>query len=384
MTQLHRAALTACLLSALPLALHAQPGTEPIQVGQSVNGSIAAGDPHVFGRGAFRAYRFQGTAGQRLVATLQSGDFDTFLIVGRVVGPLMDELKSDDDGGEEGTNSRLRVTLPEDGTYLVVAQSFSEDGAGAFSLGLQTAPQPTTGQARPITLGGSVTGELTETDWSEDENDRLYDVWTFRGRAGQRVMARMESGDFDTYLNLGRMQNGEFESLSTDDDGGEEGTNSRLSHVLPEDGEYVIRASSYGDQGGAYTLSLEERVSRAPAAARPLEAGRQVEGELDDTDAVLETDGSYYELWSYRGHAGEQLRIRMNSDDFDTYVAIGRMEGGCGDFEEIATMDDGGDGTNTLLEITLPEDGEYVIRANSFSADQTGDYTIVVESSRDQ
>lgn len=383
MNQLHRAALAACLLSTLPLSAHAQPGTEPIQVGQSVTGSIGAGDPHVFGRGGFRAYRFQGTAGQRLVATMESTDFDTYLIVGRVVGPLMDELKSDDDGGEN-TNSRLRVTLPQDGTYLVVAQSFSEDGAGAFSVGLQTAPQPTTGQARPITLGTAATGELTETDWSEEENDRLYDVWTFRGRGGQRVSARMESDDFDTYLNLGRMENGTFTSLATDDDGGEEGTDSRLSHVLPEDGEYVIRASSYGDQGGAYTLNVEERVMRAPAAARPLEPGRQVEGELDEDDAVLDTDGSFYELWSYRGHAGEQLRIRMDSEAFDTYVAIGRMEGGCGDFEEIATMDDGGDGTNTLLEITLPEDGEYVIRANSFSAEQTGAYTIVVESSRDR
>jgi hypothetical protein len=383
MNQLHRAALAACLLSTLSLSAHAQPGTEPIQVGQSVTGSIGAGDPHVFGRGGFRAYHFQGTAGQRLVATMESTDFDTYLIVGRVVGPLMDELKSDDDGGEN-TNSRLRVTLPEDGTYLVVAQSFSEDGAGAFSVGLQVAPQPSTGQARPITLGTGVTGELTETDWSEEENDRLYDVWTFRGRGGQRVSARMESDDFDTYLNLGRMENGAFTSLATDDDGGEEGTNSRLSHVLPEDGEYVIRASSYGDQGGAYTLNVEERVMRAPAAARPLEPGRQVEGELDGEDAVLDSDGSFYELWSYRGHAGEQLRIRMDSEAFDTYVAIGRMEGGCGDFEEIATMDDGGDGTNTLLEITLPEDGEYVIRANSFSAEQTGAYTIVVESSRDR
>ena len=110
----------------------------------------------------------------------------------------------------------------------------------------------------------------------------------------------------------------------------------------------------------------------------------EVSGELSDDDAVLDTDGSFYDLWSYRGTAGEQLRIRMDSEDFDTYLAIGRMEGGCGDFEEIATMDDGGDGTNTLLEITLPEDGEYVIRANSFSADQTGAYTIVVESSRDR
>lgn len=383
MNPLHRAALAACMLSAVPVAAHAQPATEPIRVGTPVTGSIASSDPHVFGRGAFRVYRFEGTAGQRLVATMESRDFDTYLTVGRVVGPLMDEVKADDDGGDE-TNSRMRVTLPENGTYLVVAQSFAEDGAGAFTVALQTAPEPTTGQPRAIRMGSPVTGELAETDLMEDDNDRLYDVWTFRGQKGQRITARMDSEQFDTYLNLGRVVDGEFESIATDDDGADEGTNSRLSHVLPEDGDYVIRASSYGDQGGAYTLALEERVARAPAPPRPLESGQEVNGQLDEDDAVLETDGSYYELWSYRGRAGEQLRIRMSSDEFDTYVAIGRMAGGCGDFEEIATMDDGGDGTNTLLEITLPEDGEYVIRANSFSADQTGNYTLVVESSRDR
>jgi hypothetical protein len=382
MKHLHRAALAACLLSVFPVEASAQPGTEPIRVGQSVSGSLAEGDPSVFGRGRFRVYRFQGAQGQRVLATMQSGDFDTFLIVGRVVGPLMDELRSNDDAGG-GTDSRLRVTLPEDGTYYVVAQSYSEDGTGSFTVELQTAPEPTTGQPRRVTFGQAATGELTETDLVEEEQERIYDAYTFTGRAGQRIVARMESDDFDTYLNLGRMEDGEFQSVATDDDSGEEGTNSRLAHRLEADGEYVIRASSYGAEGGAYTLTVEELVARAPAPPRPLSAGQQANGELDEGDAVLETDGSYYELWSYRGHAGEQLRIRMDSEDFDTYVAIGRMED-CGEFEEIATMDDGGEDTNTLLEITLPEDGEYVIRANSYSADQTGSYTLIVESSRDR
>lgn len=382
MNHLHRAALAACLLSAFAGSARAQPGTAPIRVGQSVTGALEEGDPTVFGRGRFRVYRFEGTQGQRLLATMQSSDFDTYLIVGRVVGPLMDELRSNDDSGG-GTDSRVRVTLPENGTYYVVAQSYSEEGTGSYTLELLPAPEPATGQARRITFGQPATGELTETDHVEEEQERLYDVYTFTGRSGQRIVARMASDEFDTYLNLGRMEDGEFVSLGTDDDGGEEGTDSRLAHLLDEDGEYVIRASSYGAEGGAYTLTLEERVARAPAPPRPIQAGQEVSGELDDDDATLETDGSFYELWSYRGHAGEQLRIRMDSDEFDTYVAIGRMED-CGDFEEIATMDDGGEGTNTLLEVTLPEDGEYVIRANSYSADETGGYTLRIESSRDR
>jgi hypothetical protein len=382
MNHLQRAALAACLLSAVPAGAHAQPGAEPIQVGQTVTGALQEGDLTVFDRGRFRAYRFQGTQGQRLVATLESESFDPYLIVSRVVGPLVEEIKADDDGGE-GTNARLRLVIPESGTYLVVAQSFSADGLGAYTLALHPAPEATTGQPRPITMGQTVTGELAETDNADEEDDRYYDLYTFAGRPGQRLTVTMESEDFDTYLNLGRMVNGEFVSLTTDDDGGEEGTNSRISHVLDEEGQYAVRATSFSDASGAYTLTIRERVSRAPAPPRPISAGQGMSGELDEDDATLETDGSYYELWSYQGRAGEQLTIRMDSDDFDTYLAIGRMEE-CGEFEEIATMDDGGEGTNTLLEVTLPEDGEYVIRANSFSADETGSYTLVVESSRDR
>lgn len=382
MKHLQRAALAACLLSAVPAGAHAQPGAASIQVGQTVNGALEEGDPSIFDRGRFRAYRFQATEGQRLVATLQSDAFDTFLIVSRVVGPLVEEVKSDDDGGDD-TDSRLRVTIPHTGTYLVVAQSYSEDGTGAYTLGLQTAPEPTTGRARAVTMGQEVTGELAETDNTDDEADRYYDLYTFTGRPGQRITIEMASDDFDTYLNLGRMEGGEFVSVATDDDGGEEGTDSRLSHTLDEAGEYAVRATSFSEGLGEYTLTVRERVARAPAPPRPLTSGREASSQLDEDDATLETDGSYYELWSYQGHAGERLTIRMESEDFDTYVAIGRMEE-CGEFEEIATMDDGGEGTNSLLEVTLPEDGEYVIRANSFRADETGAYTLVVESSRDR
>ncbi|HEU0301588.1 MAG TPA: hypothetical protein VFR37_19160 [Longimicrobium sp.] len=382
MKHLQRAALAACLLSAVPAGAHAQPGADPIQVGQTVTGALQEGDLTVFDRGRFRAYRFQATRGQRLVATLESDAFDPYLIVSRVVGPLVEEIDSDDDGGD-GTNSRLRVTIPESGTYLVVAQSFSEDGMGAYTLGLQVAPEPTTGQGRTIAPGQTVTGELAETDNPDEEEDRYYDLYTFTGRPGQRITIEMESEDFDTYLNLGRMEDGEFVSVASDDDSGEEGTNSRIAHVVDEEGEYQVRATSFSEASGAYTLTLRERVSRAAGPPRPISSGQEMSGQLDEQDGTLDTDGSYYELWSYQGHAGEQLRIRMDSDDFDTYVAIGRMEE-CGEFDEIANMDDGGEGTNSLLEVTLPADGEYVIRANSFSADETGSYTLVVESSRDR
>lgn len=373
------APLAACLLFAA--TLHAQPGIQPIAVGQTRTGELNESDEPVLDRGRFQAYRFEAREGERVVVAAQSEDFDTYLRVGRSVGPVFDEIESDDDGGE-GTNSRLRFVAPRSGTYLLLVQAYGEDDLGGYTVSLERAPEATTGGVRVLRIGGDATGDLAETDNIDDEEDRYFDAYTFMGRAGQRVVVEMESDEFDTYLVLGRMQDGEFESLKTDDDGADEGTNSALRYTVPSDGEYVIRATSFSDAMGPYTLTLRERAAPAAPASRAITAGQEVTGELDDDDAVLDTDGSYYETWTYRGHAGEQLRINMESDDFDTYLAIGRISNG--EFEEIATMDDGGEGTNTLLEVTLPSDGQYAIRANSYRADMTGEYTLRVDSSRDR
>ena len=375
------APLATCLLCALAAGTaHAQPGITPIRVGQTVTGTIDSSGEPVLDRGRFNAYRIEVAEGERLLVSAESEEFDTYLIVGRSVGPVLDPLETDDDGGEN-TNSRVRFVAPRTGSYLVLVQAYREDGMGPYTLTVQQAPQPTTGQTHSIRLGGVEEGRLEDTDNYDDEEDRYYDVYAFTGNAGQRIQIDMSS-EFDTYLELGRLDGCDWEELQSDDDGSPDGTDSRIRYTLPDDGEYVIRATSYADATGPYTLRLSERAAPVERAAQPISAGQDAEGELDEDDSVLEADGSYYDLWTYQGHAGEELRVNMMSSDFDTYVAIGRMVGG--EFEEIATMDDGGEGTNTLLEVTLPSDGEYVIRANSFRAEQTGDYTLRIESSRDR
>jgi hypothetical protein len=372
------APLAASMLSAvLAGTAHAQPGVTPLRVGQSLTGQLVESDVPVNDRGRFHAYRFEAAEGQRLLVTAESDAFDTYVIVGRQVGPVLDELKTDDDGGED-TNSRMRFTAPRSGPYILLVQSFSEDGTGAYSVALQAAPAPATGGSSSIALGATEEGQLEDTDNEDEETGKFYDEYVFRGRAGQRVEVVMASDAFDTYVSLGRLDGCDWEELASDDDGGED-TDSRLRHTLAEDGDYVIRATSFGDNTGPYSLTVSERIV-AERVSQVLTAGQETASELDEDDQTLDTDNSHYELWTYQGHANEQLRISMESDEFDTYLAIGRMVGG--EFEEIATMDDGGEGTNSLLEVTLPDDGEYVIRANSYSADMTGAYTLRVESSR--
>ena len=369
------AALAATLAPLLAAPARAQT-PQPIRVGQTVNGSLAEGDPALSERGRFKVYRFDARKGQRLVATMRSEAFDAFLTVARSVGGITDAFKTDDDRGG-GTDARVRFVVPEDGEYLLVAQSLAEEGVGAYTLALETAPEPTTAQSRELRLGQTVTGALAETDAILEDDDTFYDTWVISGRAGQRLLIEMKSDSFDTFLSFGKMENDEFNATGNDDDGGE-GTNSRLTVTVPESGEFLIRANSMGTATGPYTLTVTERPPPPPAPTpRPIAVGQEVSGELSDDDAVME-DESYYDYYSFEGRAGERYRITMRSDDFDAFLALGRMDGGS--FSEIDSNDDGGaDGTNSQLEVTLPAAGRYVIRANSLSGGNTGAYTLKLE-----
>jgi hypothetical protein len=129
---------------------------------------------------------------------------------------------------------------------------------------------------------------------------------------------------------------------------------------------------------GAYTLVVARGVEapETPAVASPVAAGEAMEGRLAAGDA-REEDGSYFDLWSYRGRAGETITITLRSGEFDTFLHFGRVVDGR--WQSMATNDDGEDGTDSELTVTLPETGEYLIHANAFAENQTGRYTLRVE-----
>lgn len=107
--------------------------------------------------------------------------------------------------------------------------------------------------ALEVRPGQPARGTLAPTDSVLD--DKSYaDVWTYRGRAGERVTATL-SGAFDAYLMLVRPVGGEM--MAADDDGGG-GTSSRIVVDLLADGDYTFVVNSVqGGETGAYTLSVE-------------------------------------------------------------------------------------------------------------------------------
>ena len=348
-------------------------GPEPaaaqaIEVGGAVEGELNEGDGKNEDGILADLFRFSGREGQRVRIDMSSGDFDTYI-------ELFDEahvsLAEDDDGAAEGTNSRLTFTLPRTGVYLVEARAFSE-ATGAYSLSVtEIEPEPA-----PATLafGAALEGEIGEGD-PTDGDDRGFDAFAFSGREGQRIRAIMRSGDFDTYLQVGRA-GAEFESLASDDDGLGEGTDSRLNYSLPADGDYVLRASPLGSDGkGLYSLELIDRGPQPQPGS--LLVGATARGVLTESDATAE-DNSFYDAYRLDLKEGEKLLITMVSNEVDSFVVLGRAQED-GGFEVLGSDDDSLSDTHAKLEWTAPADGVYEVRAGTFQQGQTGAYAMNVE-----
>lgn len=224
----------------------------------------------------------------------------------------------------------------------------------------------------PISPGQTVTGTLDERD-RRMEGGAYYDAYVIRGRPGQRVVVRMSSDDFDTYLHWGRGSGGDWdEQESSDDDG--EGTDSRLVVQLDAAGGYELRAAGFDEEEtGEYQL----RVSAiSEPRARPVRVGETVEAELSDDDYEgAEGPEDHYVI---RATPGTVVTLTARSENFDAYLVFGQWQDGR---LEVQNYDDdsGGDTDAQLRAEFFFDDAEHHIVVQSFGGAGRGAYVLTVE-----
>jgi tetratricopeptide (TPR) repeat protein len=98
----------------------------------------------------------------------------------------------------------------------------------------------------------------------------------------------------------------------------------------------------------------------------------EVDGVLKEGDEQL-NDGSLYDVYPFEGQAGQSITIRLESQDFDTYLLLIDSEG-----QELARNDDHAGSTNSRLAVTLPYDDNYQILTNAFSRLGRGAYHLTI------
>ena len=101
----------------------------------------------------------------------------------------------------------------------------------------------------------------------------------------------------------------------------------------------------------------------------------EIKGNLDRESNLLPVDNSYYDLYAFKGRAGQRISIDMSSNQIDPYLILLNSQD-----QELAQDDDGGGEKNARIIITLPEDGTYKLLANSYEAGESGDYELKIEA----
>jgi len=246
----------------------------------------------------------------------------------------------------EDLNAGFVRTMSSGGALEVVASPLSSGETGSYRVVARTLAAPET-----IEVGQTIEGRLGDSSSSGNR-------YELRGSAGSRVVIDLRSYDFDAYLTV-TSQNGEE---TTDDDGGDEGYNSRIAHRFDEDGVITIAASSLGSDTGRYQLSVGELSE---------EVAMSFTGSLT-SDSPRGHDGTRYERHEFEGEAGQTVTIMLESDAFDPVLFVSNPDG-----SNLTRDDDGGQDSNSEAVVGLTESGTFTIYATSFS-DGLGSYEITI------
>ncbi|MGB1287554.1 MAG: DUF6055 domain-containing protein [Aggregatilineales bacterium] len=220
------------------------------------------------------------------------------------------------------------------------------------------------------------TGYADTPDNTQEYIDELVEadtrVYTLNDmEAGRTLYALAEtlSGTLDTVLALYQMPDRTL--VAYDDDGGAD-TNARFAFTFDSDGDYLLILNSYNNQGaGMYRLlmgidnptvmwsSVDPLVRDTGTTnfrqsnATPVESGAtgEISGFIENSSIVV------YDIAGLRRGQTVYLRVDATDDTLDPFLVIG--------FPELERFlgfdDDSGIGTDAILTVDIPENGDYSI-----------------------
>ena len=269
--------------------------------------------------------------GQTVMIELEA-DYEAYLEIYN----RYDELVMSGEGIRDRT-PMLSFTSPDPEDFVIRVRSHYGEVESGFTLSVREYEHP------KITVG-----EIVST------TSESYAAYSLTLDEGQTVIIDLQA-DWDPCLEI-------YENMmliaSDDDSGGN--MNSRLTLTALNPGDFVIRVRSYcsGMAQGAFTLSVREY--EYPKAT--ITVGETV-------SATSET----YVAYSLTLDEGQTVKIDLQAVEWDAYLRI------FGNGELLASDDDSGGGTNSLLTFTAPSSGDFVIRVSSYaSAIAKGAFTLSV------
>jgi serine protease Do len=225
--------------------------------GNVISAVLTASDRTLPDGSYFKAYQFQGQAGQSVVIEMRANAIDPYLVLFDASGRKVAE---DDDGGG-GKNARIAVTLPTTGKYTLYANSYEVGQTGSFTIAgtiagrgsnnftSQSSAEPS--DRRIILQKNGVLG--TQSRVFARDGSR-FDAFSFNGRAGQVVQIELVSSDFHPYLVLFSPDS----RVLQENNGLPSRKNASMTLELPITGTYRTIVNAFDRTGkGAYKLIVK-------------------------------------------------------------------------------------------------------------------------------
>lgn len=155
-----------------------QTTSDGLALGAAVDGRLGRRDAQLGSGEYYDTIVFSGRAGQGITLTMESSNFDTYLML-RGPGDL-----SIDNDDADGTNSRIETTLPVDGEYSVLATSYAPGETGRYSIRLEegtTVQQNATGRVYAVLAGITDYTDAGDLPYCAEDAEKLGEELTGTG-----------------------------------------------------------------------------------------------------------------------------------------------------------------------------------------------------------
>lgn len=321
----------------------------------SVRGTLQSHNPIVgnLSPGVSDIWTFD--AGTARYATIRlSPDNNNLDLAFTIVAPSGQTLAFVDEGYAGAVEIAVDMPLAESGSYIIEVSEFFREG-GRYRLSLILTNEPLYGSGGRIDFGQNIRSELPRNQ---------QHVWTFAGEAGQLVSIVVAPvvETLDLILDLYGPDGTRLVAL---DEGFSGDPEVIAGFQLPVTGEYSIMVRSFANEGGVYTLSLDEGQD---SIANFYDAGDIVYGQSRE-EALR---ASEVHAWFFSGSAADEVIIEVIPLDESLDLVLWLLTA---DVERLATRDKHGPGEAESIELSLPTSGEYLVLVQDFYG-QPGRYEL--------
>ncbi len=340
-------------------AASAQTARTPIAPGSTVSGTLTSLDAvHPERSTHYQEFTFEGRAGMVVEIIVASDELDTYAFL---VGPDGMQLAYNDDGAGN-LDSRIQMTLPSTGTYIIQATTFSQSSTGPFTVSLAEYVQLPI-RTSSMAVGAQQGVQVTAQDGQCGEYGRRCQVLELQLDAAQHVS--VEVTDMTNGLTVRALDPFHSTLWEAGNYYGEDNEQFILARVP---GTYSLVLM--GPPGATGTLSVQGAEAGSSASPAPITIGPGIiNGELAVGDANSAYNSGVMDLYRVEADAGQSVQVNLNSNDFDAYLRV--LDGA-----NIIAYNDDTNGLNS--QVRFRPNGNTVVEVSALGG-SFGSYELVVE-----